>query len=111
MGRCICGRVASRGSAAPRRTSISDSPAAPSIVPACVPARGNRVIVLYYWQVIEATLQEISMPIYETENITCVEPADSPASRVSWTNDNAQVRILGGSTGTEVCVWLRWICL
>ena len=51
------------------------------------------------------------MPIYETENITCVEPADYPASRVSWTNDNAQVRILGGSTGTEVCVWLRWICL
>ena len=39
------------------------------------------------------------MPLYETENITCVEPADYPASRVSWTNDNAQVRILGGSTG------------
>ena len=51
------------------------------------------------------------MPIYETENITCVEPADYPASRVSWTNDNAQVRILGGSTGAEVCVGLRWICL
>ena len=33
------------------------------------------------------------------------EPADYPASRVSWTNDNAQVRILGGSTGAEVCVW------
>ena len=33
------------------------------------------------------------------------EPADYPAARVSWTNDNAQVRILGGSTGAEVCVW------
>ena len=45
------------------------------------------------------------MPLYETENITCVEPADYPASRVSWTNDNAQVRFIGGSTGAEVCVW------
>ena len=45
------------------------------------------------------------MPIHDTENITCVEPADYPASRVSWSSDNAQVRFLGGSTGAEVCVW------
>ena len=45
------------------------------------------------------------MPIHDTENITCVEPADYPASRVSWSSDNAQVRFIGGSTGAEVCVW------
>ncbi len=53
------------------------------------PARGNRVIVLYYWQVIETSLQEVFMPIHDTENITCVEPADYPASRVSCSSDSA----------------------
>ena len=32
-------------------------------------------------------------------------PADYPASRVSWSSDNAQVHFIGGSTGAEACVW------
>lgn len=32
-------------------------------------------------------------------------PEDYPASRVTWSNDNAGIRFLGGNTGAEVCVW------